>query len=271
MSASKPTKSAPPDMNDEVVIRDVTPLITTFSFPFTLGGKVKMGARGTLVQLSSGALAMFSPIPLTPKVLEKVRSLGTVNYIIALNIEHHIFLTPWAAQFPSSNIIGMEGLPEKREKAEATKGIKFSHVFSKTNSMTISPEFDAEFEYEYFYAHRNKEVVFLHKKSGTLICADLVHNLPAKEQYSLSGEDASSGLLTRFARKILNTEGEMVWQRRALWYLIGAGDREGFAGSVKKIHNWAFDKVIPCHGDVIEVGGKAVFDQLTEWFREGKS
>jgi len=161
-------------------------------------------------------------------------------------------------------------LPEKREKSEATKGVKFSHVFSSGQQSSISAEFDAEFDYEYIHAHQNKEVVFLHKPSATLIEADLIWNLPATEQYSRSPEDPKSGLLTKFTGGILNTKGDMAWQKRNLWYVAGAKDREGFAESCKKIHDWDFDRIVPCHGDVIEVGGKATFDRATEWFREGK-
>jgi hypothetical protein len=62
----------------------------------------------------------------------------------------------------------------------------------------------------------------------------------------------------------------MIWQERILWYLSGAKDREGFAPSVKRMHKWSFDGIIPCYGDVIETGGKVVLDRVTEWLREGK-
>lgn len=38
----------------------------------------------------------------------------------------------------------------------------------------------------YFSGFKNKDVAFLHKASRTLIVADLLFNLPAKEQYSKS-------------------------------------------------------------------------------------
>jgi hypothetical protein len=40
-----------------------------------------------------------------------------------------------------------------------------------------------------------KEIVLLHKKSGTLLVADLIFNPPAKESYSLASEEAESGVV----------------------------------------------------------------------------
>ena len=166
----------------------------------------------------------------------------------------------------------MEGLPEKREGDEATKGIKFAHVFSAKNKrdMQISPEFDAEFDYEFVHSHQNKELVFLHKPTRTMIEADLIFNLPATEQYSKSGMNANSGIFTKLFGSIMNTRGDMIWQKRFLWYAAGGKDRAGFAESAKKINAWDFDRIIPCHGDVIETGGKSILRNATAWFVEGK-
>lgn len=259
------------NVNDLTVIREVTPHITTLSVPFSLLGQVKVGGRATIVRLENNVLAVFCPVPLSPMVRKRIDLLGKVQYIVALNIEHHLYISSWAKAFPSASVIGMEGLPQKREKSATTKGTQFAHVVTKQqHKSSVSAEFNSAFEWEYLHAHQNKELVFLHKKSGTLIEADLIWNLPATEQYSKSTEDPTSGVLTKCAGGILNTRGDMVWQKRNLWYVAGAKDREAFAVSVKKIHGWNFDRIIPCHGDVIELGGKAVYDRLTEWFRDGK-
>ena len=273
MSVSKSAnKLIPNDPEKVMVIRDVTPNITTLSVPFLRFGRVKIGGRGTLVKLQTGNVAVFSPVALTPTVKDKVQSLGAVKYIIAPDIEHHIFLSNWAQEYPEAEVIGMEGLPEKREFDDATKGTKFSHVFSEKNKLDIkiTPEFDAEFSYEYFHSHMNKELVFLHKPTRTLIEADLLFNLPATEQFSKSGVDARSGILTKLFGALMNTQGNMIWQKRVLWYGPGSKDRAGFGASAKRVKAWDFDRIIPCHGDVIETGGKSIFENATAWFTEAK-
>ena len=251
-----------------MVIRDITPNIATFSTPFLRFGRIKIGGRGTVIKMQSGSLAVFSPVALTPDVKSKVQSMGTPKYIVAPDFEHHIFIGPWAKEYPQAEVIGMEGLPEKREADNETKGVKFAHVFSPKNKldMKISPEFDAEFDYEYIHAHQNKELVFLHKPSRTMLEADVVFNLPATEQFSKSGVEPSSGLLSKLFGGIMNTRGNMVWQKRFLYYGAGGKDRPAFAESVNRIRKWDYDRLIPCHGDVIETGGKKIFEEATSWF-----
>ena len=274
MATSKSAaKLIPTDPAAVMVIRDITPNLTTLSVPFLRFGLMKVGGRGTIVKLKSSALAVFSPVALTPAVKAKVNDLGTVKYLIAPDIEHHIFLSAWANEYPNCTVIGMEGLPEKREHDTATRGTPFAHVFTKSNKldMRIDPEFDAEFEYEFFDSHANKELVFLHKPTRTLIEADLFFNLPATEQYSkMSGQNATSGLFTRFFGSIMNTKGKAIWHQRFLWYAAGSKDRKGFTESAKRVVAWDFDRIVPCHGDVIETGGKATAQKLLKWFTEGK-
>lgn len=130
-----------------------------------------------LVRLQSGALAVFSPTALTPEVRSTIESMGNkVGYIAALDYEHHIFITEWAKSFPSAKLLAVEGLPEKREKDQATAGSKFQHVWTQKNKtgMEVDPDFDSEFEYEYVGSHANKELVLCHRPDRTLIEAEYV-------------------------------------------------------------------------------------------------
>lgn len=243
------------------------------SVPFKRHGLFKFGGRGTIVKLQTGALAVFSPVALTDEVRQKLQAMGNnVKYISAPDIDHHIFLTPWANAYPQANVIGMEGLPEKRENDPATKGISFSHVFTKSNKLDlkISEEFDSEFEYEYMHSHHNRELVFYHKPTKTMIQADFIFNLPAYEQYSNSDESPTSGILTKIFNKVMNTNDDIVWQRRFIWYLAGGKDRPGFSESINRMKHWDIQRIIPCHGDTMESGAQGIFDKITLWYREGR-
>lgn len=171
----------------------------------------------------------------------------------------------------------MEGLPEKRAASPDTSLHlpQFTHVFTPQNKESLridddgTGEFDAEFEYEYIESHSNKELVFCHKPSSTLIFADVFFNLPAHEQYSRSGVSPTQGIYTRIFTTFQNTQGAATWQKRFLWY-VAVKDREAFGKSARRILGWEFDRVVPCHGDVIETGGKTVFGKIVEWFVKGK-
>ncbi|KAI9804482.1 MAG: hypothetical protein M1825_001381 [Sarcosagium campestre] len=266
------SKLVPSNPSDVTVIRDVTPNIVTASAPFLRFGKFKIGGRGTIVRLTSGALAVFSPTALTPELKSKIASLGNdVRYIAALDLEHHIFLGAWHAAFPTARVIGPEGLPEKRA-AQKNEQVPFATVFTAGNraDTRIGADFDADFDYEYVGSHASKELVFLYRPDRTLIEADLFFNLPANEQYSRTGDSPTTGLWSKLFNGLQHTHGDATWQKRFIWYVSSAGDRPAFADSVARIAKWDFDRIIPCHGDVIESGGQGIFRKVFDWHLQGR-
>ncbi|MCJ1367115.1 hypothetical protein MMC16_006247 [Acarospora aff. strigata] len=262
------SKLVPSNPSEVMVIRRVTPNIVTCSAPFARFGHFKVGGRGTIVRLRSGSLAVFSPTALTPEVHDTLSSLGgPVRYLIAPDFEHHIFITQWASAFPAAKLLGPEGLPEKRQKSQESAGTHFQHVFTPKNKddFEVDADFDADFDYEYLHAHANKELVFNYRPDRTLIEADMLFNLPAHEQYSRAGETATSGFLTRMFVGLMSAEGSAIWQKRFNWYAASAMNRTEFNKSIRKIDKFDFDRIIPCHGDVIETGGKGIFRKVFEW------
>lgn len=268
--SSSHSKLVPADPDSSMIFRRITPNILTCSTPFNRFGRIKIGGRGTIVKLANNSLAVFSPVALTDKVkAEMSEQLGStdIRYITALDQEHHIFLESWHKAYPSAKILAPETLPEYRDKQKYFKLPAENLVLFKKDdkSTSVDEAFDAEFDMEYVHAHGNKELVFNHRPSRTLIEADLIFNLPAHEQH---GKEATSGLLTRFFSSLNNTQGDGASQRRFIWYGISAGDRKGFAESMARIQKWDFEKIVPCHGDVIETDGKGIFEKIMKWHLE---
>ncbi|KAF2431786.1 hypothetical protein EJ08DRAFT_631890 [Tothia fuscella] len=263
------SKPVPSDPSKVTVIRKISENITTLSTPFLRFGHIKIGGRGTLVRMQNGAVAVFSPTALTPEAKETVHAMGEVKYIAALDLEHHIFLGSWSKEFPNAKVLGPEGLPEKHAK-QKNEDIPFAVVFTAKNKDTIKvdPEFDAEFDYELVDGHPSKELVFHHKPDRTLIEADFMFNLPANEQFSKTGIDPRSGILTRIFGALSSTQGAAMGQRRLIWYAVSSGNRPSFNKSIHKINGWNFDKIVPCHGDVIEGDGKGIFQKIFAWHLE---
>ncbi|KAG4258273.1 hypothetical protein FPRO03_03227 [Fusarium proliferatum] len=275
-STEMSSKLIPSDPDHVMVIRNVTPNIATFSVPFSRFGKVKIGGRGTLVKLTSGGLAIFSPVALTKATQAKVMEMGgDVRYIVALDYEHHIFLSEWKKAYPSAKIIGPEGLPEKRAKQTDDPKInddEFAVVFKKENKreIKIDPDFDADFDYEYVDGHANLEIVFFYKPEQVLIQADLLFNLPPTEQYSKVPESElpADGAVGKLFACVQNPRGDTKWLQRFNWYLL-AKNRESFNDSMAQIAKWDFHTMIPCHGDVLEGDGKEVFMKVFDWHLQG--
>ncbi|KAF9266978.1 hypothetical protein L218DRAFT_971331 [Marasmius fiardii PR-910] len=264
------SKLVPLNPEQVMVIRDIVPnVLTTCSAPFLRFGRVKIGGRGTIVRMNNGSVAVFSPIALTDEVKQKIASMGEVKYITALDFEHHIFLGPWHKEYPNAKVIGPEGLPEKRDK-QGNEKVPFSVIFegSKKSETKVDPEFDAEFDYEYVHVHPNKELVFNHKPTKTLIEADLLFNLPAVEQHENSDIDPNSGILTKIFNSLMHTRGQALAQRRVIWYGTSAKDRSTFNESMARINRWDFERLIPCHGQVMEKDGKTIFQKIMKWHLE---
>ncbi|KAK1971964.1 hypothetical protein LY78DRAFT_566793 [Colletotrichum sublineola] len=273
-------KLIPQNPADVMVIRDLTPNITTFSLPFSRFGTVKIGGRATLVRLTSGALAIFSPVALTDAVRAKIAEKGgDLAYIVAPDIEHHIFLSEYKAAFPAAKLVGPDGLPQKRAKQAGDPKInpadEFAVVFKSgadKRATAVGPDFDADFECEYVDAHPNKEIAFFYKPDRILIQADLLFNLPPTEQYSRAPEaerDTSSGLANRLFGGLQTTQGDLKWVRRFHWYVMSSKDRPAFNESIQRIDAWDFDTIVPCHGDVIQGDGKQRFRNVFEWHLVG--
>lgn len=136
--------------------------------------------------------------------------------------------------------------------------------------MRVDQDFDSVFDYEYVGSHGNKELVFFHKPDKILIEADLIFNLPATEQYSRTKDGAESGILTRFFVGLMSARGAAKWQKRFIWYAASAKDRPDFSKSMSRINSWDFERIIPCHGDVIESNAKGIFQNIMEWHLDGK-
>lgn len=271
-------KLSPSSPSDVAVIRSITQNVTTISLPFTRSGFISLGGRATLVRLSNGSVAVFSPVAITPAVRSAVAELTgpthSVDYIIAPDIEHHLFISEWKREYPHAKLIGPEGLPEKRSKSHPEFS-SFDVVYTsdkknKGQKVTVDDAFDREFDVEYVDSHSNREIVFHYKPEHILIQADLLFNLPATEQYSrVDASKRGNSIFDKIFTAIGRTDGDLIWAKRFLWYLVSKRDREGFNASIRRIASWDFDTIIPCHGESMVGDGKERFTRLFEWHLAG--
>lgn len=239
----------------------------------SLGLSDSLSPNNFTVQLQSGSLAVISPVRLTDIVRDTLISTnGNVKYIIAPNLEHYMQVGSWKAEFPDACLIVPEGLPEKCARKLGLSRKTFDIIYTALeNKIHISEEFDNEFDVQYIDSMDSHEIVLLHKPTRTVIEADLLFNVPATEQFSKSGQLPTSGLLTKLISPMFSTTYPATWQKRLAWYVLGAKDRASFAESLQRIHFWDFDRIIPCHGDVIESGAKDVFCTIFEWYLNGEN
>ena len=65
---------------------------------------------------------------------------------------------------------------------------------------------DNEIVAHYFPGYFSHEIAFLHVPSKTMFNADLADNLPAKEAFSKTNENAESGFRTTLMKKIFSPD-----------------------------------------------------------------
>jgi hypothetical protein len=121
----------------------------------------------TIVRLRGG-LFVHCPAPLSPALRAEVEALGPVLAIVAPSLFHHLGVQSWIEAYPQAVTCACPGLEQKR------RALRWDRVLGDTPE----PEWAGALEQVFFAARTmENEVVFFHRASRTLICADAVFNL----------------------------------------------------------------------------------------------
>ncbi|WVQ69504.1 uncharacterized protein L199_007724 [Kwoniella botswanensis] len=261
----------------ELVIRQVTPDIVTFSVPFTRG-MVPIGGRSTAVRISrqpkpsvtesgiqpapqsnsSGEVLVYASTPLTKATVEALKSLGEVKWLVTPDGEHTMYIQEYVDHYPSAEAIGVERCKEKKSN------ISWAGIFGpKDDGESKKYGFEPEVSLHQVSAHINHELTAVHHPSGTLIQADMLFNLPATEQYSRAG-----GLPTLFkwlgGGKSMSPGGKV----HDLMANQISKDKDLLKKELQPILAAKWDRIIPCHGDVIETGGRVAWEKVWGRFEQ---
>ncbi|KAF9028771.1 hypothetical protein BDZ89DRAFT_1133398 [Hymenopellis radicata] len=207
----------------ETVIREVAKDVWIFSKPFARGGLIPIGGRSTAVKLSNGGVWVLASTPLSTETKSTLDKMGPVEYIVSADRVHHLFLTEYKTAYPNAKVIA----PADAVERHGNKDLKFDGIWGKDPPDT-KYGFEDDIQHCYFSGFVNKDVAFFHPASKTLIEADLLFNLPPRSN------TPSPRLLAKFP------------------FL----DREAMKRDAKTVSQWDFERIIPCHGDVIEQTGK---------------
>ncbi len=207
-------------------------------------GILPFDTRACILRLNDGLLWVHSPVAPTPERLDVVRSLGDVGYIIAPNKIHSLGVDPWRAAFPAAQVWVSPRFTERHPK------IAFDGVLSDNG-----PEIWAdEIRHQVFHGHRVlDEVVFLHKKSRTLIVTDLI------QKHDPSGEHG----FWRWVKKWAGILGEKGGTARDIRASIA--DRDAARAARDEILSWDFDALVLSHGACLRTGAKADVERAFAW------
>lgn len=202
--------------------------------PLSIGD---IGARMTVIDLG-GELLLHSPVPLDDALQLQLEDAGSVRWIVAPNLVHHLFLGDYVREYPKAVLCGVPGLPEKRAD------LSFDAVLTDQGL----PDWAGRLRLQLVHgAPTLNEVVFLHRASHTLILCDLAFHVVS----SVRNE-------ARLFHRLVGATNRFGPHRLVRWFMK---DRKACAESMREILEWNFDRVIVSHGEVLETGGREAMQE----------
>ncbi|RXK39208.1 hypothetical protein M231_03565 [Tremella mesenterica] len=164
-----------------LVIRKVTEDIVTFSVPFSRAGLFAIGGRSTAIRLPSSDIFIYVSHPHTSATQEALKKLrGEVKYLVTPDGEHGMYIADYVKAYPAAKPIGV--LRHKTQKPN----IPWAGLFGDGGE-NQKYGFEPDITLHQCSSHANHELMAIHHPSGTLLEADMLFNLPPKEQYSRAG------------------------------------------------------------------------------------
>jgi hypothetical protein len=189
---------------------------------------LELGTRMTIIRLADNSLFLHSPVALDPETRQTLDRLGKVQYVIAPNRLHHLYIGDYVPAYPDAHFYAAPGLAEKRPD------LVFDHILSSDHAYPWQPEIDhLVFQGLPFL----NEVVFYHRPSQTLLLTDLAFQITA-----------SSPWLTRILAR-LGGVYQQLGLPLDLRFLIR--NRSAARQSVQAILRWDIQQITLCHGDII--------------------
>jgi hypothetical protein len=205
----------------------------------------------TVIRLPNQDLVLISPILLKNGDRALLEALGTVRYLIAPNLFHHLYFEAVQQMYPQAETWGVTGLREKCPE------LTLDHLLDHTGNFADTLEY---LPFKGFGAilpsgiQLAQETVFWHRPSRTLIITDIAFNF-----------DDTFPFTTQLAARVLGSYKTLRPSRLEKW---GTLDKAAVEASIRQVLAWDFDRVIPAHGAIVETGGKAQLQAAYEWFLE---
>jgi hypothetical protein len=192
-----------------------------------------LGHRMTVARLPDQSLWVHSPVAYSPALACALAELGPVAHLVAPNYMHDTYLEGWLPRYP-----------EVRFHAPRSFHKVFPHHrITDVLGATPNPAWADVLEQHLVQGvPRVHEVVFYHRPARTLIVADLAFNL--------------GGDMPLLSRALLQLNGCYGCFTPSRMFKSVIKDRSALGGSIDRILEWDFDRIIVSHGANIERGGR---------------
>lgn len=233
-----------PKFNDKWVVQPHGPLERLDDGLWTVEGEIVMPLgrfprRMTVVALSNGRLAIWSPVPVDAPTLRQIEDLGRVTFLIVPGIGHRLDIRAWAARYNQAKIICPPG---------ALEAVNEAVTAAATNDILDDPQV----RFLPVAGVGGKEAALLVRRDDrlTLVVNDILanvrhpHGAGAKIMARLFGFGIKRPRMPRPARRMFVKDGNLLAAQLRGW----ANDR-------------ALTRIVVSHGDVIEDECRAVLER----------
>lgn len=201
---------------------------------------VETGTRMTVVRLAGGGLFVHCPVALDEETKRAIDALGPVRAVVASSLYHHLHVGGWMKAYAEAKFFACPGLEKKR------RDLAWSGVLDDA----APPLWAGTLEQVFFSARFEKEVVFFHTKTRTMICADALINLSTH----------ASPITRAVAFAMGNSAPGKGWMER-----FAVRDRAAAREQVARILAWDVDAIVLAHGALVPHGGREVVRDAYAW------
>jgi hypothetical protein len=213
------------------------------------GGSIPFPTRMVVVRLQNGDLFLWSPTEPDDRLLSQVDALGPVKHLVSPNKIHYAHIGAWKQAYPKAVTWAS---PSVRERA-ASQGVKVA--FEAELGDEPDPVWREDLDQLIFRGSRfMEEVVFIHRKTRTLILAYLIENF---EPEKVGG---AYGWLVRLAGAAY-PDGKAPIDLR----LTFLGRKSQARASFERMLAWEPEKVIVAHGRWYERDGTRELRRAFRW------
>lgn len=213
------------------------------SAPLNLLG-MRLTATMTVLRRDDGGLLLYSPIAASPERRAAIEALGKVADLYVPNLYHHLWVGDWADAFPDAKVHAPAGLAKKRE------GLRIERVHGASLEAPLAAVVD-ELPIGGF---RLEESVLIHRRTGTLLVADLVHNIGRPPQ-----------LWTKIYAGLMGFYGSVSLSRAIRW--LGFTERRAARRSLDALLKLPFDNLIVGHGAPLREGAREALAAAYDWLQ----
>lgn len=203
--------------------------------------------RMAVIRLDDGGLFVWSPVALTDALRAAVEACGPVRFIVTPTVMHHVFLPDWKAAWPQATLYAAPGSRKARQDI----------AFDADLDDTAPPSWAGQIEQVLVRGNAiATEAVFFHRRSGTVLIADLLQQFPP-------------GWFKGWRALIAQLDGMVspaprVPQKFRLAFTNRRAAREALA----QILAWPAEKLLAAHAPPVRENARAAITDAFKWLRK---